>query len=62
MGVVGGVVVGGGSSLWEYNLAAYFMRTVLRLHKFLTGRDPQLNRFLLDFGSTNSLRDGIQLF
>ncbi len=31
---------GGGSSLYEYNLAAYCMRTILRLHKFPSGWDP----------------------
>ncbi len=54
------LLVVGGSSLSEHSIA--FCNAVLQLYKFTSGWDPQLNQFLLDFGSTNSLRGGIQLF
>ncbi len=52
---------GEGSSLSEHNLAAYCKRYIGFINS-LRGWDPSLNRFLLDFVSTNSLRGGIQLF
>ena len=48
---------GGCSSLSDKNIAVCY--TVLQLYKFTSERDPQLNQFLLDFSSTNSVRGGI---
>ena len=55
-----------GSSLSEHKIAINMqLSTKLRLQKFTSGWDPHSSRLadsqLLDFGSINSLRGGIQI-